>query len=312
MERIKRRIFLATSIVLFSLLAACGVPGGGSTSTNPPTVEAEATVGATTTMPATRTMETETATAGGPTATETTTAGGPTANELDDTSWRLAEFGPADAMQTANGEVTLIFSPGNIIGGVSGCNSYGGSYTFDGTTFGVSNVASTEMACADNSLMQQESAFNAALNSATGLSMNGDELRITYSEGTLRFTRLKAPAVVPLEGTVWQLESFVSGTGDNGSASSLINSSSITVELGNGTVAGSAGCNQFTAPYTLEGEALTVGEIVTTRMACDGAIMQQEQAFVDALGAATSLTIDGANLVLTNADGQLIFRPSAQ
>jgi heat shock protein HslJ len=257
-------------------------------------------------------METETATAGGPSATETATAGGPSANELDDTSWQLAEFGAADAMQTANGDVTLIFSPGNIIGGVSGCNSYGGSYTFDGTTFGVSNVASTEMACADNSLMQLESAFSAALNSATGLTMDGDELLITYPEGTLRFTRLRAPAVMPVEGTVWQLESFVSGTGGNGSASSLVNGSSITAELSNGTMAGSAGCNQFTAPYTVEGETLTVGDIVTTRMACDGPVMQQEQAFVDALGAATSLRVDGTNLVLTHPDGQLIFRSGAQ
>jgi heat shock protein HslJ len=308
MKSIKRRIFLATSIAMLGLLAACGVPGSGSTSANAPTVEAEATAVAATTMPATPTMEPETATADGPTAAETATADGLTANELDDTSWQLAEFGPADAIQTASGEVTLIFSPGNIIGGVGGCNSYGGSYTFDGTAFSVSNVASTEMACADNSLMQLESAFTAALNSATGLAMNGDELRITYPEGTLRFTRLEAPAVVPVEGTVWQLESFVSGTGDNGSASSLVNGSSITAKLSNGTIAGSAGCNQFTAPYTLEGETLTVGDIVTTRMACDGPVMQQEQAFVDALGAATSLTIDGTSLVLTHPDGQLIFR----
>jgi heat shock protein HslJ/membrane-bound inhibitor of C-type lysozyme len=74
-----------------------------------------------------------------------------------------------------------------------------------------------------------------------------------------------------------------------------------------GRVTGTASCNDFTAPYTLTGEGLTIGAAVATRKACAPAVMKQEAAFMAALAAVQRIevTADGT-LVLHTASGQRI------
>lgn len=74
-----------------------------------------------------------------------------------------------------------------------------------------------------------------------------------------------------------------------------------------GRVTGTASCNNFTAPYTLTGEGLTIGAAAATRKACAPAVMKQEAAFLAALAAVQRIevTADGT-LVLHTASGQRI------
>ncbi len=317
MQMFKQWFYLATSLALFGILVSCGVPPTGSTSSTAPTTGSEATVG---NAPTTEVVVTpdaavtpETSITPDTTATtetmspDTTATAGGTSSAVDGTKWQLTEYGAEGSMTNASGEVTLVFGPGDTVGGNSGCNSYSGTYTLDGETFSVSNVASTMMACIDNDLMTQEGAFTGALTTATGLTIDGDTLTITYPDGMLRFTRQGAVAASPLEGTIWNLESFVTGTGDSATASSVVAGSMITAEWANGSVHGNAGCNQYSANYTLGGETLEVGAVVATRMACEGPVMEQETTFINALDAATRLEIVNGNLVVTYPDGQLIF-----
>ncbi|MCC5795916.1 MAG: META domain-containing protein [Methylophaga sp.] len=60
-------------------------------------------------------------------------------------------------------------------------------------------------------------------------------------------------------------------------------------------LSGDAGCNRFGAQYSLTGEGLDVGALITTRRACEQALMQQEQKFLDALSQVTGfdVTLDG-------------------
>ena len=60
-------------------------------------------------------------------------------------------------------------------------------------------------------------------------------------------------------------------------------------------VSGDAGCNRFSAQYSLTGEGLDIGALVTTRRACAPPLMQQEQQFLNALAQVTGfdLTLDG-------------------
>jgi heat shock protein HslJ len=160
------------------------------------------------------------------------------------------------------------------------------------------------MACTDDKLMQQEAAYLAALQAATALHQDGDKLTIDYAGGTLHFTRMVTDAASPLESTNWQLETFINGD----SASSTVAGTTITAEFADGKVSGSAGCNQYNADYTLAGQALTISPVVTTKMACDAAIMTQEQQFIKGLGTATSLIIDGDQLRLDYPGGALVFR----
>jgi heat shock protein HslJ len=69
-----------------------------------------------------------------------------------------------------------------------------------------------------------------------------------------------------------------------------------------GMVGGSGGCNQFSAPYQLDGEKLTVGPMSSTLVLCEGPVGAQETAFFGGLGGATTWRItDAGNLEIEGA-----------
>ena len=58
----------------------------------------------------------------------------------------------------------------------------------------------------------------------------------------------------------------------------------ITLQLGaDGRASGRAGCNDYTGPYTLSGDALSFGLMAATKMACAPAVMDHEQRYFDTL-----------------------------
>jgi heat shock protein HslJ len=69
-----------------------------------------------------------------------------------------------------------------------------------------------------------------------------------------------------------------------------------------GRVAGSTGCNQFTAPYTLDGSALEIGQIASTRMACGPPGDTVEREYVAALGQVAAWRSEGDELTLLDGD----------
>lgn len=71
-----------------------------------------------------------------------------------------------------------------------------------------------------------------------------------------------------------------------------------------GQVTGRGSCNQYTAAYTVDGEAITIGpDIAFTQMACAPEILEQERRFLDALAAATAFAVDeGGTLTLSGGE----------
>jgi heat shock protein HslJ len=76
-------------------------------------------------------------------------------------------------------------------------------------------------------------------------------------------------------------------------------------------VSGSGGCNRLTGTYTLEGDGLAFSQMAGTRMVCLGG-MEQEQAFYDALGRAATWRVEGEQLELSDASGNVIARFEAR
>jgi len=71
-------------------------------------------------------------------------------------------------------------------------------------------------------------------------------------------------------------------------------------------VAGSAGCNRFTAPVQVEGLRRRIGTPVTGRRLCPGSgVMEQEKQFLAALSTAASLRLEGETLELRHDDGAI-------
>ncbi len=69
-----------------------------------------------------------------------------------------------------------------------------------------------------------------------------------------------------------------------------------------GSVTGSTGCNRFTAPYTLDGGALEIGQVASTRMACGAPADTVERDYVDALGKVKAWRTEGSELTLLDGD----------
>jgi heat shock protein HslJ len=68
---------------------------------------------------------------------------------------------------------------------------------------------------------------------------------------------------------------------------------------------GTAGCNRYSATCALDGERITVGPAAATRIYCgapDG-VMEQEAAFLAALGQAETVRFGEGTLTLIDAGG---------
>jgi putative lipoprotein len=78
---------------------------------------------------------------------------------------------------------------------------------------------------------------------------------------------------------------------------------------GDGRISGTGGCNRIMGKARIEGAAITLGPLATTRMACSPAVMDQERKFLAALEAARSWRIDAARhkLVLLGAKGETLL-----
>lgn len=84
------------------------------------------------------------------------------------------------------------------------------------------------------------------------------------------------PAAASLEGTSWVLDELPAGRVLVGDAP--------TAQFEAGQVRGTDGCNRYSAPFTVSGSRLSVGQGgAATLMACPPEVMEQARAFRDAL-----------------------------
>jgi len=76
---------------------------------------------------------------------------------------------------------------------------------------------------------------------------------------------------------------------------------------GDDQVGGYAGCNQFTGSVTVTGDGIAFGPIASTRRMCAD-VMQQEDAFLQALENASRFAIEGEDLAIESGGGEVTLR----
>ena len=222
-------------------------------------------------------------------------SGAPTS--LAGTAWEIT--GINGTAPVAGSHPTMTFT-GDQVSVATGCNRMSAGYTLNGTSIKIAPGAMTAMACADD-LMKQESSIAAALAKVTKLSLTGETMQLQDASGQALVNLAKAvpPTPKPLEGTTWQLESITTGQ----ATSSVVNGTTVTMQISGGKLSGKA-CNTFRADVTVDGEKITVGPVMSTKMACptEGE-SSQEMKVLDLLGRSTSLKITGSQLRLFTSDG---------
>ncbi|MFN7057191.1 META domain-containing protein, partial [Hyphomonas sp.] len=127
---------------------------------------------------------------------------------------------------------------------------------------------------------------------------------VTVNYGDRVFQGCGGEPVSLLAGDEWMVEEI------NNAA--LVEGSRVTINFNAdaGEAGGRSGCNSYGAPFTLTGESLTFGPIVSTQMACEDPLMRQENALHKALGDVTGfqITDDGALLLTASERGHIKAR----
>ena len=113
-----------------------------------------------------------------------------------------------------------------------------------------------------------------------------------------------APSAAPLElaGTSWSLIEYAAPSGEIFTVPAAVTP---TAEFTADTMSGRAGCNTFTAGYTLDGDNFTLTGISSTMMACEGPVATVETAYLQALAVLDKAALlDDGRLQLWDARGQ--------
>ena len=112
----------------------------------------------------------------------------------------------------------------------------------------------------------------------------------------------------PLEGTLWHLTDLRL----SGAYAPVPAGANATLTLMDGQASGSGGCNQYSAPYTLDGDSLTFGTLISTLILCEGAPGLVETYYFADLPAVAGWAIEGDVLTLSADDGQPVVAFTSQ
>lgn len=218
---------------------------------------------------------------------------GADSSSLEGVSWVLTGGIDVEGWETVAPSVTF---EATRLGGFTGCNSFGGPYTVDGSTLELGQIAMTLIGCPPPA-GDVELAFLAALERVAGWRVEDDELVLLDpdDEELLRFE-----GGTPVGS--WSATGFVRGD----AFVSPIGGVEITATFAEeGEVRGGAGCNTYRATFTTDGTAIEISPPASTKKFCaqPEGVMEQEAAYLQALASAARYRIDGRTLTLSRADG---------
>ena len=196
--------------------------------------------------------------------------------------------------------ITAVFTPGEVenagnINGSSGCNSYSSAFTLDGNNLAVQMPAVTMMACPTG--MDMEQAYLQVLQTSASYEIFGDKLVLTGSSGSLMYTANDTP----LTGALWQLVSL----GDVKNPQVPVAGSSFALQFNripgapSGILAGTTGCNEYSAAFAASLTELKINTPVSTQnRSCVPGLTDQEELYFLALNDSTTYRISGNTLVI--------------
>ncbi|HEX6384344.1 MAG TPA: META domain-containing protein [Anaerolineae bacterium] len=114
-------------------------------------------------------------------------------SSLANTQWQLISFGPVgnETPVVAGSTPTLEFDATGQAGGNSGCNTFGADYQVQDNMISFGEIVTTEIACLEEGVMDQEQQYYQALQSAGTFELTGNTLTIWYDDGqsVLNFAR---------------------------------------------------------------------------------------------------------------------------
>jgi heat shock protein HslJ len=312
--RNKSALAVGLLVVMSLLLAACApMPPAAAPATEAPAAEAPAA--AATEAPAEAPAAEPTAPPAEAPAAEATAApaeesAAPAAagetSPFEGVTWQVTGYlDSAGAAATPVADATITFQNGRVSGN-AGCNGFFAAYTLDGAQLSIEQGGSTVMAC-EEPVMAQEEAILAALGEAAAYEIADGQLTILDGAGAARLT-LTPQMATTLTGVVWRATNYYNG---REAVVGMLEGTEITAIFGDdGSLSGSAGCNNYITGYTVDGNQIAIQPAATTMMFCaePEGIMEQEAAYLAALATAATYSISGQVLEMRTADDAMALR----
>jgi heat shock protein HslJ len=157
------------------------------------------------------------------------------------------------------------------------------------------------MACPED-ITAQATIFGVALQNTESFTMTDSELALIGRGATLAtFTKLSTE----LAGTKWTVTNFNNG---KEAVVGVIEGTTLTVEFADdGSLAGSAGCNNYFGSFTQGDGTISIGPLGSTMKMCTdpAGVMEQETQFLKALESAATYQLDGDKLDLRTKEDAL-------
>jgi heat shock protein HslJ len=119
-------------------------------------------------------------------------------------------------------------------------------------------------------------------------------------------TLIASPSVSDLQGVTWILDMYQD---QKGNSINPISGTAITAAIENGEISGEAGCNIYGGSFTLTDGNIQVEDIFVTERYClePEGLMQQEQAYFNALGSVNQFIVSNNRLQLKDQAGATVL-----
>jgi heat shock protein HslJ len=219
--------------------------------------------------------------------------------DLAGTKWVLSSYVADDEDVDAAAVAALDFGTDGTVTGTTGCNSFGGTFSQDGSTLSIELGPMTLVACTDDAIAAQERAIVDGMPRVASFTASG-QLALLDDIGAAIL--IYDPNTAGLEGTSWTATGVNNGTG--GVQSTALTATISAAFAAGGALSGFAGCNQYNAKYETSGsDGLTITNVATTRKACAEEAMTLESQYTAALAKVATYSISGTTLTLRDADG---------
>ena len=225
---------------------------------------------------------------------------------LTGTNWEVVSYnnGQEAVVSVIIGtKMTALFGEDGVLGGSAGCNNYSAGFETEENNIVIGPAASTEMFCAEpEGIMEQETLYLAAIQNAATYRIDNDQLELRDAGGALQAS-YKAVELSSLPGSAWSL--LFHNNGNEAMVSTIIDTEITAVFGEDGALSGSAGCNNYTASYQIDGDVISISSSASTRKFCaePEGIMEQESQYLAALENAATYSIGNGKLDIRDANG---------
>jgi heat shock protein HslJ len=224
------------------------------------------------------------------------------ASPLTGVHWSVDSLTVGGKTRQAPDSAYLRISEDGRVSGNLGCNGFGTNATVKGDRVDFGELQTTDMGCQKGPMTFERSLSRTYVDGAFSTKVKGDRLTLTTDDGNrVDLTKEKD---APLYGTKWN----VTALGDTNVAQSLPKGAKAYVVLDkkDGTLSGSLGCNHVSAKATVRDGHITLGAAKTTRMMCDGSLMDTEKTLLGLFDGKVSYRLDHRTLTLTSTNGTVV------